>query len=264
MRCSFSVILTFLACISQISAQSQRITWDQLGFVYVEARFQMLYEAYIDSNGENVHPLGFSLSRVESDSLLDWIAVTMGIREKEPAPQPFQGAIHTWKILSTEDQVDELKKFEDTQWSYLGNNFFTPMDTVNTPEIRAHLEAYFGLPTRTVVELKQEDQTPADDYSQFEYWLVVNDSIPMIVMDVGGPFDRGVIVATDHRFRSLLYRMRHSLLGEAIHRSEPEPYTDYYYHQVTEKWYFTGFDGAEYFIREIRLPDLKLGRPNPH
>ena len=261
MRCSIFVVLILFAYVSHAYAQSRRITWDQLGLVYAEARSQMLYRAYIESNGEYVLPLGLSRSQVASDSLLDWIAETIGLREKVPPPV-FRGEIHTWEVLSLADQPDGLAQFEDVQWSYLGNNFFTPMDTVDTPEIRAHLEAHFGSPTQTVVEIKQEDRFPRDDYSQFEYWFVVNDSIPMIVMDVGGPFDRGVIVATDHRFRSLLYRMRRSLLGAAIRRSEPVPYVDYYYHRLVEKWYLTGFNGTEYFTREIPEPDLKPGRPD--
>ena len=261
MRRSTFVVLILFACVSHAYAQSRRITWDQLGLVYAEARSQMLYQAYIEANGEYVLPFGPSRSQVASDSLLDWIAVAMGLREKAPPPA-FRGEIHTWEIISLTDQPDGLVQFEDVRWSYLGNNFFTSMDTMDTSQIRARLEAYFGSPTQTVVEIKQEDHPPRDDYSQFEYWFVVNDSIPMIVMDVGGPFDRGVIVATDHQFRSLLYRMRRSLLGEAIRQSEPVPYVDYYYHGLAEKWYLTGFNGAEHFIREISEPNLKPGRPD--
>ncbi len=262
MKRSAPVLLILLVCVSHIHAQSRRITWDQLGFVYAEARFQMLYEAYIEMNGEYVEPLGFAPLQVASDSLLEWIAEMMGLREKASSPELFRGEIHMWELISLTDPPDILGQYEEVQWSYLGNNFFTPMDTVNTPELRAYLEAYFGSPTQTVVEIKQDDHVLRDDYSQFEYWFVVNDSIPMIVMDVGGPFDRGVIVATDHRFRSILYRMRHSLLSAAIRQSVPEPYVDYYYHRFAEKWYRTGFDGKEYFVREIRPPDLKQGRPS--
>ena len=185
MRCSPFVVLILFVCVSHSYAQSSRITWDQLGLVYAEARSQMLYQAYIESNGEYVLPFGPSRSQVASDSLLDWIAETMGLREKAPPPV-FRGEIHTWDVISLADQPDGLVQYEDVRWSYLGNNFFTSMDTMDTSEIRAHFEAYFGSPTQTVVEIKQEDHPPRDDYSQFEYWFVVNDSIPMIVMDVGG------------------------------------------------------------------------------
>ncbi len=257
----FLAVLVFSIFASHVYAQSNRITWDQLGLVYAEARSQMVYQTYIEANGEYVLPYGLTRSQVASDSLLDWIAQTMGLREKDPF-QGFEGEIHMWKLLTLADDSERIAQIEEVQWSYLGNNFFTSMDTVATPEIRAHLESYFGPPTQTVVEIKQEEQSLRNDYSQFEYWFLVNDSIPMIVMDVGGPFDRGVIVATDHQYRSLLYRMRHSLLSAALRESEPQSYMDYYYHRIAERWYLTGFDGTEYFNREIPAPNLKPGRPD--
>ncbi|MCY4159342.1 MAG: hypothetical protein OXF48_06995 [Bacteroidetes bacterium] len=255
------MILIIFICTSQAYAQSRRITWDQLGLVYADARFQLLYREYVDLNGEHVQPLGFSKFMVASDSLLDWIVVTMGLRENGSSLGPFQGEVHTWRLVSMEKRADWLAQYDSVQWSYLGNNFFTPLDTVATPEIRAHLQAYFGSPTQTATETKQGEPTPADENGQFEYWLAVNDSIPMMVMDVGGPFDRGIIVATDHQFRSLLYRMRQSLLATVMRRTDAVPYVDYYYSPIEERWYLTGYDGEEYFTHRIKQPDLKLGRP---
>ena len=259
---SLYAMLALFACSMQASAQGTRITWDQLGMVYADARSQLVYQAYVEENGEHVSPLGFSRFTVDSDSLLDWIAETMGLRDQGQEPKPFQGDIHAWTLTPMEDHADWQRQFEDVQWSYLGNNFFTPLDTLATPEIRAHLEAYFGPPTQTAAEVWQGDRNLAGQTSQFEYWLVVNDSIPMVIMDVGGPFDRGIIVVTDHRFRSFLYRMRQSLLTAAFMRStKPVPYADYYYSPDTNAWYLTGHDGSEYFTRKIRRPDLRLGRP---
>ena len=258
---SLYTIVIVSTCVSQVHAQGTQITWDQLGLVYADARFQLVYQAYIEANGEYVSPIGPSRFMVASDSLLDWIAIAMGLRKHEPSPKPFQGDIQSWELASMEDRADWLTQFKNIQWSYLGNNFFTPLDTVATPEIRAHLEAYFGSPTQTAVETKRGDRTPADQNGQFEYWLVVNDSIPMIVMDVGGPFDRGIIVVTDHQFRSMLYHMRQSLLATVMRSTEPVPYVDYYYSLVAKKWYLTGYNGSEYFTRAINRPDLKLGRP---
>lgn len=259
MQMRLCMIITLCAWGIQAHAQSQRITWDQLGSMYSEARFQLVYQAYIESNQEYVPPLGPARFSLVSDSLLTWIRSTMGL--KDAPPKSFEGEIHTWTLISPENRTDWLTTFGDIQWSYLGNNFFTAMDTVVTPKIRARLQAYFGIPTQTAVESKQGDPTPADDNSQFEYWFVVNDSIPMMVMDVLGPFDRGIIVATHHQFRSLLYRMRQSLLAAVMRDAEPVQYIDYYYHLLTRQWYLTGYDGTDYFAHRIRTPDLKLGRP---
>ena len=259
MQRSFCTILMLLMLTLHTHAQNGRVAWDEVGFVYAQEKFQRTYRTYLETYGEYVSPLEPVRFPVASDSLFGWIRQAMGL----PASlsKPFQGEIDLWTLVSINGRTDWLTRFGDVQWAYLGSNFFTPLDTVATPEIRAHLESYFGPPTQTAVETKQGDATPSDENGQFEYWFVVNDSIPMMVMDVRGPFDRGIIVATDQQFRSFLYRMRQSLLAVAMRRTEPAPYVDYYYNFVTEKWYSTGYDGSEYFLNQIRRPNLTLGRP---
>ena len=260
MQRSFCVMLMLLMHTLQTHAQNGRIVWDEVGSVYAQEKFQRTYRTYLETYGEYVSPLGQTRFPVASDSLFGWIRQAMGMPDPSLS-KPFQGEIHAWTLASIDARADWLARFGHVKWAYLGNNFFTPLDTLATPEIRAHLEARFGPPTQTAVETKQGDATPSDENGQFEYWFVVNDSIPMMVMDVRGPFDRGVIVATDQRFRSFLYRMRQSLLAAAMRRTEPVPYVDYFFNFVTDKWYLTGYDGAEYILKQIRRPDLTLGRP---
>ena len=261
MQRGFHLALMILAAVPPLQAQNARIAWDELGLVYVEAKFQRTYQAFIDRNGEYIPPREILQFSVPSDTLLVWIRETMGLRSPEPTNNVFEGKIDSWKLASLEDRAGWLRRFGDIQWSYLGNNYFTPLDTVPTATIRAYMQAYLGSPTQTAVEIESGDPTPVDENGQFEYWLTVNDSIPMIVMDVRGPFDYGIIVATDHQFRSELYRMRQSLLVTAMHLVEPERYVDYYYDLLTEKWYLTGYDGTEYFLRPTRRPKFEYGRP---
>lgn len=244
------ITLTMIPAASSVFAQ---ITWDQLGFIYAEERFHRTYQTYVETHGTYIPPMEPDRFPVASDSLLGW--------HKPSDSFAFQGEIHNWKLASPKDRTDWLRKFGTVQWAYLGNNFFTQLDTVMTPAIRARLQAHFGHPTQTAAEARQGDQPPTDEHSQFEYWLTVNDSIPMIIMDVLGPFDRGIIVATDHRFRHFLYRMRQTLLASATRRARPAPYIDYYYSQHTGEWYVTGYNGSRYFIQKIEPPDLDLGRP---
>ena len=260
MQRSFCTILMLLILTLHTHAQNGRVAWDEVGFVYAQEKFQRTYRMYLETYGEHVGPLEPIPFPVASDSLFGWIRQAMGMPDPSLHNQ-FQGDIDAWTLVSIDGRTNWLTRFGDVQWAYLGSNFFTPLDTVATPEIRAHLEAYFGSPTQTAVETKQGDATPSDENGQFEYWFVVNDSIPMMVMDVRGPFDRGIIVATDQRFRSFLYRMRQSLLAVAMRSTEPAPYVDYYYNFVTEKWYSTGYDGEDYFLNQIRRPNLTLGRP---
>ena len=249
----FCLTLIMTAFASPAFAQ---ITWKQLGFIYAEERFNRTYQAYVKAYGTYVQPMEIDRFPVASDSLL----AQMELHGQVVGPA-FWGEVHNWKMTSSEGRTEWLRKFGDIQWSYIGNNFFTQLDTMTTPEIRARLQAHFGPPTQTSVETRRGDRTPTDGHGQFEYWLTVNDSIPMIIMDVLGPFDRGIIVATDHRFRDFLYRMRQTLLASVMRRTRPAPYIDYYYNRHAQEWYVTRYNGTQYFIRNIAPPDLQLGRP---
>ncbi len=259
----WGLLITFLVIAGALQARSQSLemNWDELGLVYAEARAHLTFQTYVQENGAFVPFIDVAPLPVASDTLIHWIKETMGILPKDPDSNEFQGDIHSSSLVSISERSQWFERFEDTKWAYLGNNYLTSLDTIDTSIIRAHLEGLLGPPTQTITETHQGDPTLTGGNSQFEYWLTVNDSIPMIVMDVRGPFDRGIIVATDHRFRSLLFRMRQSLFTFDIGQIKPVPYVDYYYHMLTEKWYLTGFNGTEYFVQKVDRPNFEFGRP---
>ena len=153
------------------------------------------------------------------------------------------------------------REFGDTPWAFLGNSsYLSPLDTTFTRILRARMEAQFGPPTRTLADRLEGDGTVEGDYVQFEYWFVVNDSIPAIVMDVHGPYDRGVIVATDRRYRDELQAFRDALLAPLLESAARKPYVDYFYDTEVARWYRTGFDGADYFIEPIPRSRIIPGR----
>src|SRR5690606_26124355 len=115
------------------------------------------------------------------------------------------------------------------------------------------LQTRFGAPTRTLADL-DIDGLRADDHIQFEYRFVVNDTLPLVVLDTGGPFERGVVVASDSRYRDHLFALRQALL-DALHlASGPAPYADYFFNAREQAWYRTGYDGTGYFARRISRP----------
>ncbi len=153
------------------------------------------------------------------------------------------------------------EEFAGVQWTFLGNEGLTPVDTSFTRDLRAHLEAAFGAPTLTLVDrIERPGAVPAENV-QFEYWFVVNDSIPLIVMDPSGPFGRGLVVAGPRRYRDVLPALRAALLGPVATSGERAPYVDYYFDRQEAMWYRTGFDGERFFLRRIPrrqvLPDQR-------
>jgi len=253
--------LTFFFCVPMAYPQTKHIAWNELGKLYAHARFQLAYQAYIDQHGKTIQPLEPSRFPVLSDTLIALGQKGLGSHDLGSNPHDFNGMVHSWSLASIDDRSKWISQFQDVQWAYLGSNFFTPLDTTSTSILRAHLQAYFGSPTQTAVETIQGDPTFGDGSGQFEYWIAVNDSIPVIVMDILGPFDRGIILATDHRFRANMLPLRQSLLRNAIRHTKPAAYVDYYYNQISEQWYRTGYDGKIYFTHQVDRPDFRLGRP---
>lgn len=154
--------------------------------------------------------------------------------------------------------------FEDehggTDWSFLGaSTHLTFFDTTYTRDLRARLQAQFGDPTQTLAD---RPDTSRIGEAQFEYWFVVNDSIPVRITDANGPRDRGLIVATESRLRDRLPDLRAALL-RPLRQPERAPYVDYYYDTTddgTRRWYRAGFDGRAFFLDRIPRSEIVTGR----
>ena len=150
------------------------------------------------------------------------------------------------------------EKFADTEWAFLGEtSHHAFLDTARTPSLRARLQTAFGDPTQTLVDTPLE--MPPDKQAQFEYWFVVNDSIPVQVTDASGPRDRGLIVAVERSYRSRLRALRDTLLAPLRH-AERAPYVDYYYDEQRERWYRAGFDGQSFFLKQIPRANVAPGQ----
>jgi len=250
-----------MAMAAGAQAQTPRIGADDVGRIYAEARSARAYDAFIAEYGATVHPRTPQVLPVASDSFGIWVrwlnpALPPEQTEESSALNPFEN----WVVIRPENRADVQHQFDEVQWAYLGNNYFTTLDTLSTHAIRARMERRFGAPTRTLVEQEFLDGVPVESM-QFEYWMVVNDSVLVMFMDTGGPFDRGILVSGDHRYRNELYRLRQTLLGAILADTAPAPHVDYFFNSVTERWYRTGYNGEAYFLREIRPPNLSRGRP---
>ncbi len=197
-----------------------------------------------------------------ADTLRAWLLA----RRPTPPPTPAEVAappfrVERWRLMKKLERHWFEKTFRETKWAFLGSNTFSPLDTLRTQDLRARLEAHFGPPTKTVVELDSLEHRPREAFVEFEYWFIVNDTIPLILMDVNGPFERGLVTATDHRFRNLLFDLRETFLQDLVAEETRSPYVDYYYQYDTQTWFLTGFDGDAFFLRRIARPALFRGRP---
>jgi len=173
-------------------------------------------------------------------------------------PPPFVSSV---ELITRATRARYRALFDSTQWAYLGSNDLTTLDTMWTHALRPRFEAVHGPPTVTVAELPQERLTAESGPIQFEYWFLLNGEIPLLVFDPSGPFGRGVVVATDYRYRDDLRRIREEVLLPVAESTLRAASVDYYFDPRRPAWYRTGFDGQRYFTTRIRQPALEHGRP---
>jgi len=215
---------------------------------YQQARLQMLAKRMRTNQQGRIRPAPTVRMATASDSLRPSPARQVNVPDEPAFP------IHHVRSLRKLERGWFEQEFADTRWSFLGaGRYFSPFDTTMTQDLRGRLQAVFGNPTQTLADF---DLGPTrDQYVQFEYWLVVNDSIPVKVTDANGALDRGLIVSTSAEYRGQLRELRKQLLSP-IMDVDPAPYVDYYFESETRRWYRTGYDGESYFLDRVYRYDM--------
>ncbi len=253
-RCVVFVVLAFVLADSA-GAQSllNRLRWERTKALATEITRH--------SDGRMklrpTDPLG-----VLSDSVRQWIMMMSGERTDSSSDDPGGIRISGWHTVRENEIPVYRPLFDTTKWAFLGSSSLSELDTTLTRELRSRLESRFGRPTRTLVEIGQPSELDRAEMIQFEYWFVLNDSIPVIVIDVNGPWDRGLVMASNHSYRRQLSEIKEAFLGQLVTDEVRKPFADYYYNPEQQVWYVTGFDGASFFDVRIGRPNLGLGRPN--
>ena len=152
-------------------------------------------------------------------------------------------------------------EFPDIDWTFLGSNELSRVDTMFTWKLRAMLESAYGPPTQTLTDFGYWRKLESEQFIQFEYWFVLNNDIPFVITDTNGPFERGIVVATDKRHTDDIVAIRNSLFDPLLASGAMKPYVDYYYDEEFDAWYKTGYNGSELFVKPIRTSEIGNARP---
>ena len=83
---------------------------------------------------------------------------------------------------------------------------------------------------------------------------MVNDSIPVLALDIDGPFGRGLMVATDEPHTDIVQALKADLADRLEAARRPDPWVDYYHSYERDQWFRTGFNGADAFTVAVRPP----------
>ncbi len=158
-----------------------------------------------------------------------------------------------WRKVEPGAQESFLEQYREAYWQAAYPDAGLLVDTSRTTLLRGRLQAAFGPPTRNGDALRRHGYG-GSEHVQFEYWFVVNDSIPVVALDVDGPFGEGLLVASDERYTPLLAPIRADLSARLEAAGRPDPWLDYYHSFERKQWYRTGFNGADLFVVEVRPP----------
>ena len=229
-------------------------TTDEPGLIerYREARLRALVRRHLQQRGQRLPAHPIESLPTPTDSL--FARGGKGSVASDDPPFPLEDV----RPVRRQEKSRFRDRFADTNWAFLGE---TPghafLDTARTSDLRARLQEEFGAPTWTLADTSLKN--PPVEPSQFEYWFVVNDSIPVQVMDPEGPEGRGLIVAVARSYRTQLRSLRDALLA-SLQRTDRAPHIDYYYNVRRERWYRTGFDGQSFFLEQIPRADVVPGQ----
>lgn len=236
-----------------------------------EQRFRAHAARLIAVTGERPAPMPPRMHAVW-DSALAFVRPPAPPAAAAPPP-PRLPPFVVWDVQPVRKLAREwfTDRYAGTRWAYLGSNGASDLDTTRTWRLRAVLEERYGRPTETVVERGLEAQARGDTLTtgtslQFAYWFVVNAQIPVVVTDVAGPLDRGLVMASDAAMSAdSLAALRQALLeplAQAARRAERlAPFVDLYHDAEAGRWYLAGYDGVDLRVEGVRRPNLRLGRP---
>lgn len=157
-----------------------------------------------------------------------------------------------WRKVEPGAQQDFVEQYAEAYWQAADPRPGL-VDSLDTSALRGRLQAAFGRPTRNA-DAQRRHGYGGSEYIQFEYWFVVNDSIPVLAFDIDGPFGRGLLIATDEPHADIVQDLKADLSARLDDARRPDPWVDYYHSYERGRWFRTGFNGTESFIVEVRPP----------
>ena len=156
------------------------------------------------------------------------------------------------KKVSTEDAAAFEAEFKDIKWTGQGFNH-NQLDRAPAIELRARLESVYGEPTKTIEDIVERGKLRAGKAIQFEYWFIVDGEIPMMILDLDGPFADGLVYVGASRYIDLMPAVKRSLTRQLL-ETEPKAYIDYFYSPEREQWYEVRYQNGEYTKKEVDKP----------
>lgn len=147
-----------------------------------------------------------------------------------------------------------MNKFDDIKWTGQGLYGQAEIDSEDTIELRARLQAVYGDPTKTIEDLINREGFRPGEAIQFEYWFTVDDSIPLMVLDIDGPFGEGLVYGGASRYIDLMPQIKRTF-SQKLMEAQPAEFDDYFYSPEREQWFRVTYKNGEFNTQEIDSPE---------
>lgn len=149
------------------------------------------------------------------------------------------------------NRVEFQDRFEDINWTGQGLYNPTTIDRIPTIELRSRLQAVFGDPTQRIEDLINTENYRPGKAVQFEYWFIIDGEIPMMVLDLDGPFENGLVYVGASRYIDLMPQVKRTFTRMLMEEGDSlAAFSDYFYSPERDQWYEVTYNDGE-FEREI-------------
>lgn len=159
-----------------------------------------------------------------------------------------------FKKVEPSEAKDFDQRFDGMIWTSEGfNRQQSVMDRIATTELRARLQARFGDPTKTVKDLIDERKFGRSEGAtiQFEYRFVVDGEIPLMLLDINGPFGQGFVWVGGNRWVDRMAQIKRDMTEELMGVEELAEFEDYFYSPEKEKWYRVALKEGKFETKEL-------------
>ncbi len=148
------------------------------------------------------------------------------------------------------------QRFRDVRWTGAGFRGSTTIDRIPTRELRARLQKVYGDPTQKLKDLIRQVNFRPGHYIQFEYWFVIDDEIPMMILDVDGPFGNGLVFAGAGRYVDLMPEIKRTLSRKLMDINELAEYEDHYFELNEGQWYLVRYRDGNFHNEKVSQPEI--------
>lgn len=154
--------------------------------------------------------------------------------------------------VEAKDKAAFQAKFAEIKWTGQGFNY-NKLDRIPAIEIRAHLQSVYGEPTQTIEDIAKTGTYRPGKAIQFEYWFIIDGKIPMMVLDLDGPFEDGLVYVGASRYIDLMPQVKRTFT-RVVTEAEPKEFTDYFFSPERGQWYEVKYANGKYSKTEVKKP----------